>query len=725
MIELAAFHCKGKGYAYYYCLYSRAQDETHSFLKWTVSQLCRQAGHVVPTKLHEARQLGGDILADELLDCLQEISALFEHVYIIVDAVDESRPRDKLIDVLMTIGTTERFSKVSLLFTSRQEIDIVRAVDRFGDACTDISMANNSVREDIQKYVRGQLERASEWSEWRRCDSEFLSEIEEQVAKQAHGMFRWAVCQLDVLKRKRDKESIREALRKLPKDIFDTYQRILTDIPERDREFARTALALICSDTAHIPTAEVLVSACLYNVPYGDVNIYSVNTLSEICGSLITLSPLQHIPDSAFNRDYEEDPEFHRVVLAHYTVKEFLFYPGTATGPAKFFALSNDLVQTIDLTVIFNGLGHFGLRPVAHRKDRVSRYEEYCLAQTEQALSSRRSDIMRNDELRKLVLQCLKPTSKHFMHLRQQNGLLNIMRTYFPRWNELRAWEQWPANSAAGILVHLALLDWLELAKKYLESEEFPKPRRREYPAKGVSSHKTLNALKKLLGACAKPDPKPLTPGNRPLSPERESQGDWSGFAFTPLQMAVRNLNEDWVEALLDEGAKPNAVGTPKGVMPFVCEEVDTDATELRKWQRIGHQSPLKICAMTKPQRVRFSVKGLTKTRGAVDALLRRYGADDFDEMEIDEEVPPAAPQIVDLTEGSELPSLPVDEESVTPRATSPAFKGTQRRANPERNRRELLAAQSAVDWLSPSRGSSFHRSTDHQTGGADNHGTG
>lgn len=206
-----------------------------------------------------------------------------------------------------------------------------------------------------------------------------------------------------MLRRIRGQESIRKALETLPRDIFETYERILVEILQEQKEFVRTALALICSDT--VDTAEDLVSACRYSVPFGEINAYNVRTLKSICGSLISISRMDKAPYTAFTRSNEEPQRFHRCSLAHYTVKEYLFSPDIANGEARFFALSDQIVGNIDLKVIFTGLSHFErAQGPRGRLFLMSRYEEYCLRMTQEALKSRCADIIHNEDLRSRLL---------------------------------------------------------------------------------------------------------------------------------------------------------------------------------------------------------------------------------------------------------------------------------------------------------------------------------
>lgn len=54
--------------------------------------------------------------------------------------------------------------------------------------------------------------------------------------------FRWVYCQLDTLKSCRRVADVRDKLKKLPRDLEDTYVQMLAAIPEDYREDAHNAL---------------------------------------------------------------------------------------------------------------------------------------------------------------------------------------------------------------------------------------------------------------------------------------------------------------------------------------------------------------------------------------------------------------------------------------------------------------------------------------------------
>lgn len=478
LIEQASNAFSTRGVAYYYCHHSRNKDESVPLLRAIVKQLISHKGHV-PRRIYERSHSDTELDANDLLDCLEELSHVFERgVRIIVDAVDESKPRDNLTDILFTIGTDQRFHRVFLLVTSRPEADICDAIKVNHEFVTEISMCNPGVQADIQHFVHSELNKS-------RWDDFFRREIEQCLVGGARGMFRWVACQLEHIKRlgmrgTSGQQAVRHALLDLPDDIFKTYERILLEIPSSDREFARTALALVCSDHGEIPTAEILVEACLYRVRSEDISKYDVKLLADICGCLLRISNLPKAPHSAFIKD-APGGSFHRVSLAHYTVKEYLVHANTAKGPAKFFALNSQVLETIDLVVAFKGLQRFGFRhtlDTGNSRVKVTRYEEYCLKKTQTALIHRRADFDKSAELYQAVLQSLKYTSVHAEYLRKQRGIVEPMNSHCSTWDKLINQLETPPlgrhSEQVGLIFNLTTLGWLHVTEKYLsESPDF------------------------------------------------------------------------------------------------------------------------------------------------------------------------------------------------------------------------------------------------------------
>jgi hypothetical protein len=182
IIELLKTLCGGRlGHAYYYCHYSHQGDEGLPFLKWILGQLCCQAGYL-PQELKRLNDNGCEPTIREVLAVLEAALPSFDVVYVIIDAVDESRARSNLLSVLTTLATDARFQKVQLLATSRTEYDIEKA---FSGISTNTSMSNEFVEEDIRTVVHEWITTSPQMRRW----ADLSKSIEDSVCSGAQGMY--------------------------------------------------------------------------------------------------------------------------------------------------------------------------------------------------------------------------------------------------------------------------------------------------------------------------------------------------------------------------------------------------------------------------------------------------------------------------------------------------------------------------------------------------------
>ncbi|KAI0841750.1 hypothetical protein F5Y06DRAFT_307683 [Hypoxylon sp. FL0890] len=698
LIDNIATHCRATGFSYYYCHNERNQDETMPFLRWIVGDLSRQIGRFIPKELEELNNAGTfDI--KPLLNCFLVITRQFERVgkrvYLVVDAVDESKkPRSRLLDVLIKIGTDPSFEHVSLLMTSRDEEDIRDAMtgtesgggllptieDRYLADTTDsrvphtaVTMSNSDVMRAIETYVKKQIARNVRFRAW---SPEYRERVEKDLARNARGMFRWVACQIDILERiYLDKDKVQETLNNLPETLFDTYARILESIAPEERAFARTALALICSNTSGIKSADVLVRASLHNVRHGAMHRYDIRMLKSILGCLVKVTDLKKRPVSMFRRE-DEGFLFQRASLAHYTVREFLFAKSKQDGkprPAGEFALSDTDIRQLEMQVVFNGLQQWGIgRPPNLRTP--TRYEEHCLEMSDSALrADRRNLIVKYQNVWDSVVPCLAPGSAHLKSLTNEK-----LRRRFAKWRRLCAFDELPPGTQStsisprtrketGILASLILLRWPEFAQKFLQHPHFenlsPEAKQaiwrgefsidplidESFPRTFVKGEpmtllrlcvlwKRLDFLELFINAGAnfvhEPDIVFIALSNPygdddndgcitgqllKMLLERGADPNPPGHIYTPLQDAVHYLEEGWVQSLLIECRDANLMGVPNGEHPYGS---DTD----QPWHK---RHPLEICRTTKPRWPESDAieDQISKSRKQVELLLIQYGA--------------------------------------------------------------------------------------------------
>lgn len=366
---------------YYYCHHLHNQDEATPFLRWLLCQLCRQT-HSLPAELRKLYGLALEPSATDLLQGLASILQLFDKVFVVVDALDESQPHENLLTILQTIGKDSlRFGNIQLLATSREYASIERVMV---DIASPLSMSTSLVTEDIRRYIVARIQSNPVFQRW---PEELRAEVEEALSTGAKGMFRWALCQLDILRRLKHKTKIREAIRNLPKTLDETYERIYSYIPPEDRELVRHCLRWIMFHNT-IWYSNIALSATVL------VSSYQRYALEDTTAESL-VSDLEMIKDScgcllSYQQD-DKGSEAWNITLAHYTVREFLESDRARSGQSAFFAMpTNDAFENL-ATIMFETALQ---ADIVEESDNVGDYLEamrvdispYCLLSSLQAL---------------------------------------------------------------------------------------------------------------------------------------------------------------------------------------------------------------------------------------------------------------------------------------------------------------------------------------------------
>ncbi|RYP02202.1 hypothetical protein DL765_010768 [Monosporascus sp. GIB2] len=423
--------CKGNpelGQAYYYCHHSHNRDESAPFLRWIVGQLCRQS-QWVPRQLKQLYDEGCEPSVPELEDALEAMLSRFRTFYVVIDAVDESKPRGDLVSVIATLAIDKRFNNLKILASSRPYSDIERV---FSGISVSLPMANAAVAEDIRAFVHSRLASSYRLGRWRHL----FPLIEDSLVQGAQGMFRWAECQIRAIERLRNEAQILAALRNLPEDLAETYLRIFESIPEIDRPFVRRVLLWVwgheCAPWGNDQgiNAALLLQAVGYDLhqadPSMDMFTYNLEDLEDLCSCLITVSPdltqyenrvgHEFSTSTALEDDFQgardiplNDGADLLVHLAHYTVAEYLSSSLILQTSVACFALSTESVGAeFALSVIRQALG---ADPLGTATDWVHDREAYCLTLG----CTQYSPLFANSpEIQDMFIRYLNPESPHY-----------------------------------------------------------------------------------------------------------------------------------------------------------------------------------------------------------------------------------------------------------------------------------------------------------------------
>ncbi|CAI0643626.1 unnamed protein product [Colletotrichum noveboracense] len=164
-----------------------------------------------------------------LSSCVYGMLGCYHRVRVIIDALDECTTERDLLSWMEELVSSPCSANSQLIVTGRPEVDFVQSLPRFLGEDNCIKFDTTEVNTDIHSYVSAQLENPDFKLKW--ISPNLLNEIRDKVGRRADGMFRWASCQMDNLALCLSARAIRTALRNLPRDLNETYSRMIESIP--------------------------------------------------------------------------------------------------------------------------------------------------------------------------------------------------------------------------------------------------------------------------------------------------------------------------------------------------------------------------------------------------------------------------------------------------------------------------------------------------------------
>ncbi|KAF4844008.1 hypothetical protein CGCSCA4_v007520 [Colletotrichum siamense] len=166
---------------YYYCYFGHNRDESIPLLKWILNRLCRESD-TVSIHLWKLFKHGGTPSLSSLLLAIEYALEHFDVVYITIDAIDESKPREDLLKTVRNLATDARFGKIRPLLISREYYDIEITMEEFSKS---ISMKNPFLDADIRLYAQSRVRKERRIKDW---PAKLQQETVEALSHGAQGM---------------------------------------------------------------------------------------------------------------------------------------------------------------------------------------------------------------------------------------------------------------------------------------------------------------------------------------------------------------------------------------------------------------------------------------------------------------------------------------------------------------------------------------------------------
>ncbi|KAK7398509.1 hypothetical protein QQX98_012117 [Neonectria punicea] len=238
--------------------------------------------------------------------------AVQKEVSIVLDALDESKTREAVLLWIKDVVSTPELVHVQLIYTSRPEPEFMREIPSLIGEEHCLALDKRAVNADIRLWVTAQLHQRREFLE-KLLSEDLLEVIQRKVGDGADGMFRWASCQLDSLARCRHEAAMEKALASLPRDLDETYRRMMESIPTELKNDAIRLLQFLVHSERPLQLAEAVevIATQIEDESQGfDIKrrLFCETDVLDYCPSLVTVV-------------HATDKELH---LAHFSVKEYL-----------------------------------------------------------------------------------------------------------------------------------------------------------------------------------------------------------------------------------------------------------------------------------------------------------------------------------------------------------------------------------------------------------------
>ncbi|KAF8833267.1 hypothetical protein BDN67DRAFT_986139, partial [Paxillus ammoniavirescens] len=236
----------------------------------------------------------------QLRTTLQEVVMGFDHVYILIDALDECDSRAELLDWMKSLQSTTQ--GLHLLATSRPERIIEERMSN--SRHVRISLSSELLDNDIRTYVDRHVEVSD--------DLKLLmtEEMKKKLREKGDGMFRLVAFWIDELKDCFNAKDVTDTLKHLPTSLNAMYASMVSKIKAKHLPYAQAIMRWLLFSVRQLKTEELAAVACFGfsdGRPAFNKNRCFPNPMAvlDVCGGLVVVS---------------QD----RFTLAHLTVKEFL-----------------------------------------------------------------------------------------------------------------------------------------------------------------------------------------------------------------------------------------------------------------------------------------------------------------------------------------------------------------------------------------------------------------
>ncbi|KAF2870424.1 hypothetical protein BDV95DRAFT_81231 [Massariosphaeria phaeospora] len=249
----------------------------------------------------------------KIIEFLAQTLQDYKRLFVVLDGIDELAPESRASALKLIKDFVEHFSiPVKLFATSRNKDCLGESYLKHGT----IDISTEQMHQDVSLFVEQTIETSAQKQNPLFRNPKLKAEVVSAVVMGANGMFLWAKFQLYDIMGAPTEASIHHILRHLPRDLSETYARILQKIyssPGGRQKIEITRKVFRWVACARRPLRMVELEEAVF-LEKSDTYFHTERTapnphwkIADLCGNLVVL-----------------DAHDKTVRFAHYTVQQYL-----------------------------------------------------------------------------------------------------------------------------------------------------------------------------------------------------------------------------------------------------------------------------------------------------------------------------------------------------------------------------------------------------------------
>ncbi|KAH8725693.1 hypothetical protein GQ44DRAFT_589354, partial [Phaeosphaeriaceae sp. PMI808] len=336
----------GKGQplvAYFFCKHDILESMQARTIIGSLARqlLCTVSDLSVLAKSCENTHTSGD--TEKVLRLLFHGFSCNVKTYLVLDGLDECDDKEKET-LVQAIRKIQEKLKVLVCASFRDQLgNSMQLMSNQLLATRVVSMPDDNP--DIETFIEADLERCLRQERLTVGDPALILEIQDALSKGSQGMFLWVVLQIQSLCGMKTDHAIREALADLPKDLSETFARILKKSGSLDPVLQTKTLQIVLAAYRPLTTEEL--REALSVVP-GDATWDPFRMLNNVYSALTCCGCLLAVDEEEFT-----------VRIIHHSIKQYILF-GFDGAKHGSFPLEEAQRTLADTVVTYLSYGVFG-----------------------------------------------------------------------------------------------------------------------------------------------------------------------------------------------------------------------------------------------------------------------------------------------------------------------------------------------------------------------------